>query len=185
MATISFSTAYASKVTDNLTTTSPSYSSFSVYTGDSSFVVNTAAINTAAAQTNLLMGSLFSYLIFGSYSSLLANATTTPSAILFKDGTNQTLISYTLADLTRSVDADGYVVISNFAPKTPSLAGTISSIEIVADTSVNNKQITFSVGAPGGGADIQFDDRDLVTSQPWRLDGNIKFRVPISYTYTV
>lgn len=46
------------------------------------------------------------------------------------------------------------------------------------------RTITLTVGAVNSSADVRFDDRTLVTNQPWRLDGSIKFRAPISYEYT-
>jgi hypothetical protein len=85
--------------------------------------------------------------------------------------------------LTRTIDAEGYCVLSNFPPKTPVVAGTISDIYFRTDTGAF-RTITLTVGAPAGAADVQFDDRVLVTNQPWRLDGSIKFRVPISYEYS-
>jgi hypothetical protein len=176
MATISFSTAYVSSVTDNLTITT-------FNPGVGGFSGNASSVNTAATQANFLRGSLFSAGVGTPSSNSFTEAT--PGTITFKDSTNATLVTYTTAELTRTMDAAGYVVMSNFPPKTPSAAGTISTIIIDSADTTTSKQITLSVGAPGGGADIQFDDRALVTSQPWRLDGNIKFRVPVSYEYTV
>jgi hypothetical protein len=174
MATISFSTAYVSSVTNDLTITT-------FNPGISTGFNDGAITNGAAAQANFLRGSLFSAGFSGGTSFTQATA----GSITFKDSTNATLVTYTTAELTRTMDANGYVVMSNFPPKTPSVAGTISTIIIDSADATTSKQIILSVGAPGGGADIQFDDRTLVTTQPWRLDGNIKFRVPVSYEYTV
>jgi hypothetical protein len=180
MATISFSTAYVSAVTNDLTITNfngtVAVQAFGTPAGPSA--------TNFALQTNFLEGSLFSA-AFSSSGGSSASTQATPGTITFKDSTNATLVTYTTAELTRTMDAAGYVVMSNFPPKTPSAAGTISTIIIDSADATTSKQITLSVGAPGGGADIQFDDRALVTTQPWRLDGNIKFRVPVSYEYTV
>jgi hypothetical protein len=104
-----------------------------------------------------------------------------PSAINFKNSSGTTLTSYTISELTRTIDADGYLVLSNFPPRTPVTAGTISQISI---DNGNRRTITLTVGAPNGSSDVQFSDRDLVTTQPWRLDGTIKFRIPTSYTWS-
>jgi hypothetical protein len=91
------------------------------------------------------------------------------------------LATYAISELTRAMDANGFVTISNFPPKIPVAAGTISTVII----ETGPKSIILTVGAPGGAADVQFSDRVLVTTQPWRLDGSIKFRIPLSYEYTL
>jgi hypothetical protein len=175
MATISFSTAYVSSVTDNLTVTT--------FNPSIAFGNNQSPTQAAMVQSNFLRGSLFSAGQATSSSSSTSFAQ--PGSIIFRDSTNAILVTYNTSELTRTMDAAGYVVMSNFPPKIPSAAGTISTIIINSADLNTSKEITLSVGAPGGGADIQFDDRTLVTTQPWRLDGNIKFRVPVSYEYTV
>jgi hypothetical protein len=186
MATISFSTAYVSAVTSDLTKSNPS-SGVQVSSSDGASA--SASAETTAGLSNILEGSLFAPLVgtssYQSFNNYRGTVTAVSGSIVFQNSSNQTLVSYTIAELTKSMDANGYVIIANFPPKIPSLAGTISTMILSASDSVNTKTITFSIGAPSGGADIQFDDRDLVTSQPWRLDGNIKFRVPVSYEYTV
>jgi hypothetical protein len=193
MSTISFSTAYVSKVTNSLTAASFTPSNVTSSPTTSGSVAATTDVNNIVAPINTFIGSFFSYLVGTSTSNYYSNpstyyqgiATILSSTIYFKNSSGDTLVSYTVSELARTMDANGYVVISNFPPKTPSLAGTISSIELYADTQVNNKTITFTAGAGGGSADIQFDDRVLVTTQPWRLDGSIKFRIPVSYEYTL
>jgi hypothetical protein len=170
MPTISFSTTYVSQVSSSVTSTTANITTS---------VSTSTNLELKVAELNRIQGSMLSFFVqTGSFSPFISQ----PATITFRNSTDQTLVSYSANELTRTLDANGYVVMSNFPPKIPSLAGTISSMVITADAL---KVTTFSVGAPGGGADIQFDDRDLVTSQPWRLDGNIKFRVPVSYEYTV
>jgi hypothetical protein len=134
------------------------------------------------------MGSIFSELRATSYSggvngnpNFATASTSVAGNITFRNSSDVALATYAISELTRAMDANGYVTISNFPPKIPSAAGTISTVVI----QTGNKSIILTVGAPSGSADVQFDDRVLVTSQPWRLDGSIKFRVPVSYEYTV
>jgi hypothetical protein len=119
----------------------------------------------------------------GNNENRYTSPTVTSAAILFRNSSGTTLASYTASELTRTIDAEGYCVLSNFPPKTPVAAGTISDIYIRTDTGAF-RTLTLTVGAPNSAADVQFDDRVLVTNQPWRLDGSIKFRVPMSYEFT-
>jgi hypothetical protein len=190
MPTISLSTPYAFLVTDNLTTSN--ISSTTGVTGSSpNNTSGTDAIAnayTAATQVNFLMGSIFSELRATTSTGgvngnpYFATASTSVAGnITFRNSSNSALATYAITELTRVMDVNGYVTISNFPPKIPSVAGTISTVII----ETGNKSIVLTVGAPGGQSDVQFDDRVLVTNQPWRLDGSVKFRVPVSYEYTV
>lgn len=127
----------------------------------------------------------------GNYSSLY-----TSHNIYFKNSLGQTLASSTMANFTRTMAANGYVVYSNFQPVTPVLNGTIAYIDIqnrnvthyvgLANvTATSPYEMTFTVGAIGSGADIEIDNRDLTTTQPWRMDGSIRFRVPNTFTYSL
>jgi hypothetical protein len=113
------------------------------------------------------------------------------STMLFKNSVGDTLISTTIGNFTRTMAANGYVVLNNFTPVTPVANGTIAYIEIanwiggVSTNPTNYYFWTLVVGGIGSGADIEIDDRDVTTNQPWRLDGSIRFRVPSSYTYSL
>lgn len=185
MATISISTNMVRDVTDNLSGLSL-LQIVGNSTGSSSTAETLAIGYKNTINQNLSLGSIFAYLktLSITYSNPTYYATWTAggSNISFLDSNSQTLTTYTTNELTRTVDSNGYVILSNFPPKTPVLAGTVSSILI--DTG-DSKTITLTVGNPASGADIEFSDRSLITSQPWRLDGSIKFRVPVSYEYTV
>lgn len=119
----------------------------------------------------------------GGNSALYFTPSVTSASIFFRNSSGVTLTSYLASELTRTIDAQGYCVLSDFPPKIPSVAGTISDIYFRADTGAI-RTITLTVGAVNSSADVRFDDRTLVTNQPWRLDGSIKFRAPISYEYT-
>lgn len=171
------------EITDSLTYRNTSDSAYEYTTGsvgsqDYSYVSNTRA---ARSNTTLPFGSLFAqYANNGSYSSNI----TMPGGITFafKNSSNTTLTSYTSLEIvTRTMDADGYCVLSNFPEKIPANAGTIDYIYVSGNS---GREITLSVGTTGSGADVEFVDRTLITSQPWRLDGSIKFRVPMSYTFS-
>jgi hypothetical protein len=196
MATVSFSTAFVADVMNRLTLTSTSPESSDV----SPPLLRTASVNVSnidnvwASGSSLrphAFGGIFadtaSQLIWQSYSSNGENRygspTVTSASIFFRNSSGTTLTSYLASELTRTIDANGYCVLSNFPPKTPVVAGTISDIYFRTDTGAF-RTITLTVGAPDSSADVQFDDRVLVTDQPWRLDGSIKFRVPISYEYS-
>lgn len=186
MATLTISTALAASITDSLTyrvaedstydyaVTIPS--GFGSYYGGRVTQANTGANN----------GSLFAkyrgtYVSGGSYPDYVLLDGTGNITFDFKNSANTTLISYSSAEIvTRSIDANGYCVLSNFPQKTPSVAGTIDYIYVNGNS---GREITFTVGPSGSGTDIEFDDRTLVTTQPWRLDGSIKFRIPITWTW--
>ena len=101
-----------------------------------------------------------------------------------------------MSQFTRTMATNGYVVFSNLPPLTVNASGTIAYIEI---NNVNITHwvgfssglvsspytITLTVGAIGSGADVEIDNRDVTTTQPWRLDGSIRFRVPNTFTYSL
>jgi hypothetical protein len=187
MATISLSTAYASRVTNEISNFSFLPQVSMAYTGDT----GTSAANSFSNfinDNNTIVGPSFGSIlhryatISGGGSSSVGVAGPVNGIIRFKNSSNVDLTTYSTAELTRTIDTQGYLVLANFPPKIPTTAGRISTIVIEASTA---RTITLTVGAPGGTSDVQFDDRDLVTTQPWRLDGSIRFRVPISYEYTL
>jgi hypothetical protein len=201
MATVSFSTAFITDVMERLTLTDN--------TGERRDVLSSAVGNYARVEyqsssaisnphtisSDSSLGGIFADLpptltfnqnrsdILGGNGALYIAPTPISASIFFRNSSGTTLTSYLASELTRTIDANGYCVLSNFPPKTPVVAGTISDIYFRTDTGAF-RTITLTVGAPDSSADVQFDDRVLVTNQPWRLDGSIKFRVPISYEYS-
>jgi hypothetical protein len=192
MATVSFSTAFISGVVDRLTLTNglAERNEVTPYFTNSTSVGNTIT-SPFDPSTNRPHGFGGIFATSGNllYTSNIGNGQgsylpqVTSASILFRNSSGTTLTSYLASELTRTIDSDGYCVLSNFPPKTPVAAGTISDIYFKADSG-EYRTITLTVSAPDGSGDVQFDDRALVTNQPWRLDGSIKFRVPISYTYS-
>lgn len=83
----------------------------------------------------------------------------------------------------RSVDANGYVVFDQFPTVTPIANGTIDFL-VLRDQN-GTFSITMTVGDISSGADVEIADRTLTTAQPWSLSGNVKIRLPMSYTYSV
>lgn len=187
MATISISTALVKEITDSLTYRNTldgeyEYTTGSVGSQDYSYVTNS---RSARSNTTLPFGSLFAQYSnnTGSYSPVISMASGNSGiTFAFKNSSNTTLTSYGSTEIvTRTIDADGYCVLSNFPERIPVAAGTIDYIYISGNS---GREITLSVGTTGSGADVEFVDRVLVTNQPWRLDGSIKFRIPISYTFS-
>lgn len=117
--------------------------------------------------------------------------------VYFKNALGQTLLTRDLnAHFSRTMSANGYCVFSMNTVAGPSVAGTIAYIEIDHAPATNygltgfnsladKVKIVLTVGAIGSGADVEIDNRDLVTTQPWRLDGSIRFRVPNTFTYSL
>jgi hypothetical protein len=119
--------------------------------------------------------------------------------VYFKNSLGTTLLTMGMSAFTRTMATNGYAVLTNPTAYTPSVAGTIAYIEIDHDsanynyayptagdaTMANIYKITLTVGAIGSGADVEIDNRDLTTTQPWRLDGSIRFRVPNTFTYSL
>lgn len=196
MATLSFSTAFIADVMDRLSRNSQPSDWFQYLTNQTGATitavpgtgqVTTATTNVNFTYNNAPFGSLFSSynntnsggIVGQIFSEDTSQART--ASFNFRNASGTTLTSWQSSQLTRTIDNEGYAVMSNFPAKIPAVAGTVSDIQII--TQNTNRSIVLTVGAPGSGADVEFQDRTLVTSQPWRLDGSIKFRVPISYTY--
>jgi hypothetical protein len=178
MTTITLSTAYASFVTDNI---SSNQGSVVFQQGSGIAASYTGAINADPDYGSLL--HIWNVTgVGGTFSN--GSAASAACSINFKDSSNNILTQYTSTETGRTVDTNGYVVISNFPQKTPVAAGTITTIEITGPGN-GGAGISLTVGAVGSGTDVEVDDRVLVTTQPWRLDGSIKFRVPTSYTWSV
>ena len=174
MATISFSPALVAAITNQLTTviaTSPTLDTTSYLfqsTGPIPYVNGSSTGNGKNVAT-----------------------------VYFKNSAGTTLATASLGSLTRTQDVNGYVAFTNFPSTTPSQAGTIDYIQISQASFTYNINsytqgvvsstpytVTLTVGDTGSGADVEIANRDLVTNQPWRLDGAIRFRVPDSYTYS-
>jgi hypothetical protein len=189
MATVSFSTAHIRDVMTNLTTTTGPSDQFGNLVREggvdataniNTFVFNLVPFGSLFSRYNLT-GANNSNVIGGNPSNQVRNVTGASGSVSFRNSSGTTLTSYLASELTRTIDAEGYAVLANFPPKLPTVAGTISDIHFMT---VTGRTMTLTVGAPNSAADVQFDDRALVTSQPWRLDGSIKFRVPMSYEFT-
>lgn len=117
--------------------------------------------------------------------------------IYFKNSLGTTLLTRDLyTGFTRTMSANGYCVLSMNGAASPAQTGTISYIEIDHVPATNygptgfsqladKVKIILTVGAIGSGADVEIDNRDLTTTQPWRLDGSIRFRVPNTFTYSL
>ena len=178
MATISFSPSLVSAITNQLTTLS----------------TNGGALNTSTYLFTTLGATSWT----GTYGGY-ANPGSFPATVYFKNSAGNTLASLLITALTRTQDVNGYVAFSNFPELTPTLAGTIDYIQISQSTvtyvtgyngsvtygtGTSYYSVTLTVGDTGSGADVEIANRDLVTNQPWRLDGSIRFRVPDSYTYS-
>ena len=140
---------------------------------------------------------------FSIFSAIIDNAaggsgagTNSAATISFKNSLGTTLTSASMSQFTRTMATNGYVVFSNLPPLTVNASGTIAYIEI---NNVNITHwvgfssglvsspytITLTVGAIGSGADVEIDNRDVTTTQQWRLDGSIRFRVPNTFTYSL
>lgn len=188
MATITISTALVTDITDSVTYRNAADSTWEYVTGSGGNVTSDQGNYGPRANTNekgSLLASYYTQFISNSYYTFLGESTGNGVKFEFKNAANTTLTTYYTTEIvSRSMDANGYCVLSNFPEKTPAAAGTIDYILISSSASSHDRDITLSVGPSGSGADVEFDDRTLVTTQPWRLDGVIKFRVPISYTWS-
>jgi hypothetical protein len=189
MATVSFSTAHIIDVMENLTKTSSPVDLFTnleragsvdATANINTFIFNVVPYGSLFARYNL-SGAYNSNVIGGTPSAQVRGVTGASGSIVFRNSSGTVLTTYAASELTRTIDATGYCLLSNFPPKIPTVAGTISDIYF---STVTGRNMTLTVGAPSSGADVEIVDRVLVTSNPWRLDGTIKFRVPISYDYT-
>lgn len=199
MATITISNALMGDITDSIT-----YRSNSANSGDSTGYVlsgnyyvttnaNTWLYTTTQSRANTSndtnYGSLFMFFSStnsGGYGNFVCANTT----MTFYSSNSVPLVSYNMPDfITRTIDANGYCVLTNLPEKTPIANGNITYCQIdslgyanVANT--YNRQIVLTVGAANSGSDLEINDRTVTTTQPWRLDGTIQFRPPTSYTYS-
>ncbi len=139
--------------------------------------------------------SIFSAIIDASPGSGGGN-TNSPAFMYFKNSLGNNLTYATMSQFTRTMATNGYAVFSNLPPLTVNQSGTIAYIEInnvglqhwigSGSTIVAPPYtITLTVGAIGSGADVEIDNRDVTTTQQWRLDGSIRFRVPNTITYSL
>jgi len=187
MTTLTISTALVRDITDSVTWRTAADSIWEYPNTNPGSSNPTASNNRAAdANTNHKGSFLASYTIAGSNFQGWATTLATDVRFEFKNSSNVTLVSYTAAEiLSRTMDSDGFCVLTNFPQKTPSVAGTISYV-LITNGNINSftREVILLVGTPGSGSDIEFNDITLVTNQPWRLDGSIKFRAPITYTWS-
>lgn len=194
MATMTISTALITDITDSLTYRKASDSNWEYNTGYNGNSFGAIARESYANTNNggSLLGAYSGVYVGTNYFYQVDGITTYDQVnnseyvkFEFRNAANTALITYKAGEIiSRSMDENGYCVLSNFPEKTPSNAGTIDYIYVYATSDTFARTITLSVGASGSGADVEFDDRTLVTTQPWRLDGTIKFRAPISYTWS-
>jgi hypothetical protein len=189
MTTLTISTALVRDITDSVTYRTAADSIWEYPNNDTNGGQNSlpSAISARVvdSNTNHKGSFLAAYAVTGSAFNW-SSAISTDVRFEFKNSSNTTLVSYTAAEiLSRTMDNDGYCVLTNFPQKTPSVAGTISYV-LITNGNVGSftREVILLVGSPGSGSDVEFDDRVLVTNQPWRLDGSIKFRAPITYTWT-
>jgi hypothetical protein len=138
------------------------------------------------------------YFNYDNSSSFGVQQSTSYANVYFKNSLGQTLLTISMSVFTRTMATNGYAVLTNAAAYVPAGSGTIAYIEIDHDNLYNNQyptlgdaslnniyKMTLVVGAIGSGADVEIDNRDLTTTQPWRLDGSIRFRVPNTFTYSL
>jgi hypothetical protein len=183
---MTLSTAFTADVVDSLTyrnllDSTYEYPRWQFYEfGDTSQISRAAEANSVSTPEK---GSLFAgYLATNNGSSggtmeLDVSLTT----FAFKNASGTTLTSWTANQIvSRTIDANGYCVLTNFPEKTPVVAGTIEQLVITNGVKV----ITMVVGDQGSGSDVEFNDRVLVTNQPWRLDTSIKFRIPMEWNWS-
>jgi hypothetical protein len=101
-----------------------------------------------------------------------------------------------MAGFTRTLATNGYAVFSDMQAVTPGANGTIAYIEIISPSVTHfvgsnpsgsftgPYTMTLTVGDIGSGADVEIDDKDVVTNQPWRLNGSIRWRAPNTFNYS-
>ena len=116
--------------------------------------------------------------------------------VLFKNALGATLVTTSMAGFTRTLATNGYAVFSNMQAVTPGASGTIAYIEIVSQvvshytgssyvTGLTGPYtMTLTVGDIGSGADVEIDDLDVVSNQPWRMNGSIRWRAPNVFNYS-
>lgn len=135
------------------------------------------------------------FFYYDSNSGAGVQQTSSLATLFFKNSLGTTLLKMNMSTFTRTMAANGYCVLSNANAVTPIVSGTIAYIDIDHEDiydygnpggQINNiYKITLIVGAIGSGADVEIDNRDVTTTQPWRLDGSIRFRVPNTFTYSL
>lgn len=196
MATITISNALMGDITDSITYRSNTTDSTGYVLSGNYYANTTASVPystysqpRANTSNDTNYGSLFMFFAStnsgGSGNFYCANTTMT-----FYSSSSTALVSYNMPDfISRTIDANGYCVLTNLPEKTPIANGTISYCQIdsmgyanVANT--YNRQIVLTVGAASSGSDLEISDRTVTTTQPWRLDGTIQFRPPTDYTYS-
>ena len=148
------------------------------------------AILTPTTTLNLL-SSIFSLTYNASSTSAVATY-----LVLFKNALGSTLVSTNMAGFTRTLATNGYAVFSDMQAVTPGANGTIAYIEIISPSVTHfvgsnpsgsftgPYTMTLTVGDIGSGADVEIDDKDVVTNQPWRLNGSIRWRAPNTFNYS-
>jgi hypothetical protein len=132
--------------------------------------------------------SIFSF----TYRNIEPAAATNVHQVLFKNALGTTLVVGSMSGFTRTMASNGYVVFSDMQAVVPSNSGTVAYAEIVAQsvtpylgTPVNSPYtMTLTIGDIGSGADIEIDDLDVVSNQPWRMNGSIRWRAPNTFNYS-
>lgn len=118
------------------------------------------------------------------------------SFVQFKDVSNNVLVKVALDTFTRTQDGNGYIVYSGMPATYPTANGTVAFLTFdglltersgyqAPTTTTYAHSVTLTVDDVETGADIELADRNIVTGQPWRMDGSFRFRIPSSYTYTL
>jgi hypothetical protein len=158
------------------------------------FLATDSATPILSPSTTLnLVTSLFSYQY-----SLSGTPSVNVHQVLFKNSLGTTLVTSTMSGsgFTRTMASNGYVVFSNMQAVVPNSSGTIAYIEIIGFSANHfpgsNPTIpvsspytmTLTVGDIGSGADVEIDDLNVVSNQPWRMNGSIRWRVPNTFNYS-
>ena len=120
MATISFSTELVKEIMTSLTDlTYPPEKA-----GNSPSILNETVLNSTVTWSNSESGgSLFSNISNGGFFSNNNYYVNNASGIVsFRNSSGTVLTSYLNSELTRTIDSDGYCVLSNFPPKIPAVA---------------------------------------------------------------
>ena len=188
MATMTLSTALMARITDKVTYRNTNDTVWEMPYLQQNLSTNSYVVFLRDA-ANSFVPPLVGTSVFGGYTSNTSQVLLESAVATFYDAGNTALVQYTNSNpgfnqVTRTIDASGYCVLANFPQVTPLANGTIDYLKITNPGTSITQEMTFSVGALGSGADIEIVDRNIVTTQPWRLDGVLKFRVPGSYTWT-
>jgi hypothetical protein len=190
MATMTLSTALAADITDSITyrTAADSTYEYPSYQGSAQSIAQSRASIGNFEEYGSIFASYRSY-YDGLWNMQLDNTTANACKFEFQNSSGTTLTFWYAHEIvSRTIDANGYCVLTNFPQKIPSVAGTIEKLVITAGASANSyadlRTITLIVGDQGSGSDVEFNDRVLVTDQPWRLDTSIKFRIPMTWNWS-